>query len=36
MIETCVLDGAIYDKTTIWNKDFIISEYGTIKMERIR
>lgn len=35
-METCVLDGAIYDETTIWNKDFIVSEHGAIKMERIR
>ena len=30
-LETCVLDGAVYDELTIWNENFNVAEYRVIK-----
>ena len=32
-LETCVLEGAIYDETTIWCENFNAMECGAIKLE---
>lgn len=33
-LETCVLEGAIYDETTIWSKQFNTIEHGVIKIRK--
>lgn len=30
-LETCVLDGAVYDESTIWNENFNAMEHGAVK-----
>lgn len=32
-LETCVLNGAIYDQSTIWNENFNAMEHGAIMLE---